>query len=268
MYICEYCGKEFDNCYSLGGHKVHCKMNPNYFRAEQQLNEARKHISQTFTNEELCCQYCGKVVHNKGCLVLHERHCNQNPNRIPCKGNYGKTAGHTAWNKGLTAEDDERIKKYTSKRHQTYIDGKIKPFEHHTEDTKKLISEKRKKYLQEHPDEHVWKRSSKFVSKPCEYLKQQFRDNNIDFVEEYTPFNDYSFSVDIAWPDKKIGIEVNGNQHYNSDGTLKEYYYNRHQIFEDRGWILYELHYSKCYKLDVKDFFDKEILHIFDKSDC
>ena len=30
MYTCEYCGKEFDDCHKLGGHKVHCKQNPKY----------------------------------------------------------------------------------------------------------------------------------------------------------------------------------------------------------------------------------------------
>ena len=27
-YICPYCGKEFNNLYKLGGHKVKCKFNP------------------------------------------------------------------------------------------------------------------------------------------------------------------------------------------------------------------------------------------------
>lgn len=153
--------------------------------------------------------------------------------------------------------------------HERYLAGEIVPSfqgKRHSEETKKILSEKRKQYLKEHPNEHVWKRSNKFVSKPCEYLKQQLKNNNINFVEEYTPFDDYSFSVDIAWPDVKIGIEVNGNQHYNSDGSLVEYYSNRHQIFKERGWKIYEIHYSKCYKLDIKNFIDLENLDIFDKD--
>lgn len=32
------------------------------------------------------------------------------------------------------------------------------------------------------------------------------------------PLDDRSFSLDIAFPEKKIGIEVNGNQHYERNG--------------------------------------------------
>ena len=31
------------------------------------------------------CQYCGKEIGNKGCLVLHEKYCEKNPNRIISK---------------------------------------------------------------------------------------------------------------------------------------------------------------------------------------
>ena len=49
----------------------------------------------------------------------------------------------------------------------------------------------------------------------------------------------------------RIGIEINGNQHYESDGTLKKYYNDRHNLIESSGWKLYELHYSICYDKDV-----------------
>ena len=65
----------------------------------------------------------------------------------------------------------------------------------------------------------------------------------------------HGFSIDIAFPDIKFGIEVNGNQHYNSDGTLKPYYKERHDLIEKSGWILLELHYSSCY---IDDILEKE----------
>lgn len=79
---------------------------------------------------------------------------------------------------------------------------------------------------------------------------------NIEFVEEYSPFNDYHYSIDIAFPDLKLGIEVNGNQHYNKNGELKSYYQERHNIFESRGWKILEVHYSKCYKVNINKFDD------------
>lgn len=112
------------------------------------------------------------------------------------------------------------------------------------EEIKAKISESRKKYLLANPNSHPWKNKDKFQSKPCEYFKQKLREKSIEFVEEYNPLKDRAFSVDIAFPEKMIGIEINGNQHYERNGELKDYYKKRHELIESAGWKLYELHYS------------------------
>lgn len=127
----------------------------------------------------------------------------------------------------------------------------------HSEDTKKLLSISRKKWLEDNPEKHVWKRSDKFKSKPCEHLKDILNDNGFDFIPEYTALNGKSYSIDIAFPNIKIGIEVNGNQHYNNDKTLKDYYLDRKKKIEKEGWVLYDVHYSKVYDdLFVKSLID------------
>jgi hypothetical protein len=116
-----------------------------------------------------------------------------------------------------------------------------------TDDRKKALSKARSDFLRNNPEKHPWKRSDKFKSIPCEKLKEFLREENILFVEEWIPLTDRNFSIDIAFPDIMFGIEVNGNQHYNSDGTLKSYYQERHQLIESAGWKLLELHYSSCF---------------------
>lgn len=113
----------------------------------------------------------------------------------------------------------------------------------------KIISEKRKAWLAANPDKHPWRRKNKFMSPPCEKVKSFLKEKGIRFIEEFQPLLNIgrNFSIDIAFPDKKIGIEVNGNQHYNRDGTLKPYYQNRSDILKEHGWKLYELHYSLAY---------------------
>lgn len=98
----------------------------------------------------------------------------------------------------------------------------------------KLISQKRTQYLKDNPETHVWKRNTKFESVPCNNVKQYLKNKNIEFSEEYNPIQGRSFSIDIAFPISKIGIEINGNQHYNPDGSLKEYYQNRHDFNSSR----------------------------------
>lgn len=119
-----------------------------------------------------------------------------------------------------------------------------------TDEEKKNLSEKRKAYLKVHPDEHPWKRNTKFKSAPCEHLKSVLKER-FKFEEEYTDTRwEHNYSIDIAFLDKKLAIEVNGNQHYTNEGKLNTYFQNRHDYLEKQGWIVLEIHYSWCYKED------------------
>lgn len=144
-------------------------------------------------------------------------------------------------------------------------EGFIKKIKHknkHTDESRKILSYKMSKYLKENPEKCVWKRSDKLKSVPCEVLKKHFKDNCINFVEEYKPLDNRFFSIDIAFPDKKIGIEVNGTQHYNKYGGLKEYYQKRKEEIEKLGWKLFDVHYSKVYK----ESFVNELIYTLKKE--
>lgn len=117
----------------------------------------------------------------------------------------------------------------------------------HTEAAKKKMSDSRKAWLAANPDKHPWKRNSKFESEPCQKLKRALKERSIEFLEEFTPLDERFFSIDISIPALKVGIEVNGEQHYNRDGSLKTYYRERHELIESAGWKLYEIHYSLCF---------------------
>ena len=113
-----------------------------------------------------------------------------------------------------------------------------------------------KKWLKDNPDKHVWKYNDKFISKPCEFLKEMLKNKKLEFVEEYKPLLEYNYSIDIAFTKNKIGIEVNGNHHYETDINnfiLKKYYQKRHDLIEKDGWTLIELHYKKVYNEEIID---------------
>lgn len=113
------------------------------------------------------------------------------------------------------------------------------------------MSIKRTAYLKAHPDAHVWKRNTKFHSVPCEQLKSKLKDI-YTLSEEYTDTQwCHNYSIDIAILDKKIAIEVNGNQHYLPSGELKPYYKDRHDYLIKNGWIVIELHYAKVYQATI-----------------
>ena len=117
-----------------------------------------------------------------------------------------------------------------------------------SEETRRIMSERKKQWCKDNPDKPVWRNPNRFKSPPCEKLKDAIRKNGLVFIEEYMPLKDRSFSIDIAFPEKKIGIEVNGNQHYDKNtGLLLPYYQDRHELIEKEMWRLIEVHFSMVY---------------------
>lgn len=127
----------------------------------------------------------------------------------------------------------------------------LKPFPKHSQESKLKMSQRRKEILAKNPEKHPWKSKDKFKSKPCEQAKSFLKELNVHFIEEFNPeIEGRFFSIDIAMPDKMIAIEINGQQHYNSDGSLKDYYQERHNLLTNNGWKVFEVHYSACFKLE------------------
>ena len=227
------------------------------------------------------CRFCGKEFKRPCALGLHERTCKFNPNRKPLvnhKCNLPKKVGYGNWecSCGLVFNTKNELYKHKHEVHnlemrqknQTcpycglVMENKRKHYRiceqrRHPEtfkwtyEEKKQISNKRKQYLREHPDEHPWKSKDKFVSVPCEKLKNILLEQGYNFNEEYTdPSWEHLYSLDIAFLNEKIDVEVNGNQHYNKDGSLKKYYKLRHEFLESKGWTVIEFQYSNCFKED------------------
>ena len=118
----------------------------------------------------------------------------------------------------------------------------------HTDITKQKIRAARLAYLAR-SGTSAWKAGAKHFSVPCQKWKDFLLSEKICFVEEFLPLKDDGrfFAIDIAFPDRKIGIEINGGQHYNTNGVLKPYYQNRHDLIEKAGWNLYEIPYHLAF---------------------
>lgn len=203
--------------------------------------------------KERTCKHCGNKfdLSNKsnGWMGSHTKWCSKNPNRKEYVKqnlkaidamNKKKKESNVASNQYEKAklENKQVPEGYWKNKNGTFTNKK------HTEETKKIISKKRKEWLKKNPNKHPWRSNNKFKSVPCENVKDILKKNNISYVEEYQPLEDRNFSIDIAFPDIKLGIEINGNQHYDNDGNLTSYYQDRHQVIENSGWKLIELHYS------------------------
>jgi hypothetical protein len=127
----------------------------------------------------------------------------------------------------------------------------LKPSKTHSLETKQKMSTIRKKFLQDNPEKHPWRKPNKHISEPCNKAKEFLNLLGIDFIEEFSPeIEGRFFSIDIAIPDKMIAIEINGGQHYSKDGSLKPYFQERHDLIEKAGWKIFEIHCRACFKLE------------------
>lgn len=196
------------------------------------------------------CKHCKKSFDfSTSEKANHTRWCESNPK---FKEYRTELAARSRLN--ITKESREKQAETLSKAHK---EGTVKSNlpswsgKFHTDESKAILRKKRIEYLETNPDKHPWKRNSKFISEPCELLKKKLREAGLDFVEEYQPLRKRFFSLDISFPDKKIGIEVNGNQHYNPDKTLRKYYQDRHDLIVESGWTLIELPYLEVYRDDI-----------------
>jgi very-short-patch-repair endonuclease len=195
------------------------------------------------------CKWCNESFEiNRLKFAAHVKWCIKNPKRIEHLEKL-RMSRESASSEDSRKRANEKIKEaHKNGRYKgAHENLKGKSGTKHTDETKKKLSEMRKSWLQENPDSHPWRKKSKFLSEPCEFLKNKLIENGVEFVEEYIPLKNRFFSMDIAFLDLKKAIEVNGEQHYNRDRTLKKYYQDRHDLIESDGWKILELHYAECY---------------------
>ena len=181
------------------------------------------------------CPYCNLNILGLAGFeaAQHIRWCELNPSRTRAKIKVCPTCN----------------KEHTNTR-SNYCDKNCSKEKSKDPAVRKKISEGRIAYLVANPELHPWKRKDKHKSKPCGKVKEYLDSKNIKYVEEWQPLSDRFFSIDIAFPDIKLGIEINGNQHYNADGTLSQYYQERHDLIVESGWTLIEVHYSSCFNFE------------------
>lgn len=242
---CQYCHKEFNRACGLSIHELTCKNNPN-----------RKHLENHVCNfphsdanpDGWTCKVCGSKFRIRSELFSHISESNHRviPNHKKelhkcqyCNKEWITTISHF----------HNHENHCTANPNRSAMKGRP-----HSNEEKKLISEKRKEYLAAHPDKHVWKRHSKFTSVSCNDLKEFLRFNNYSFIEEASIIPNRNFAVDICFPDKMIAIEVNGNQHYDTTTMeLSSYYQERHDIIESFGWTVIEVPYNKAYSNEFRN---------------
>jgi len=115
-----------------------------------------------------------------------------------------------------------------------------------SEETKKKISESRKKYLMQNPDKVPYKLNhySKGPSYPETYFDEIFQSKFK--YEKYLQIGYYH--IDFAITTKKIAIEVDGDQHY-LDEKIVESDKRKNKYLIDKGWDIIRIKWSDYQKM-------------------
>lgn len=185
------------------------------------------------------CKWCEKSFDTsfkpKGWMANHVRWCSKNPTskRIKIKEYFCIICGKVHFNRKRKTCSDE-----------CYEKSKRRP--------KEICSIKRKEFLKNNKNKHNWSLYKNKESEPERLFKEIISKYNLNIIQYYIPpENDRFFELDFADKDNKIAFEINGNQHYEFNGDLKEYYKKRHDYFKYRGWNLIEIHYLICFNEDA-----------------
>lgn len=121
---------------------------------------------------------------------------------------------------------------------------------HLPEEMKRKISERMKKFCLENPKNvpYIRNHSSK-QSYPESYFEDLLKKENIFCEKEY---HILTYWVDFCWPNKKLILEINGEQHY-VDKKIVNHDKIRLEKLKNIGWTVKIIRWSKWQSLNKEE---------------
>lgn len=193
------------------------------------------------------CPHCGKEYSKMGIgLHIWRNHTEEGNKFDPNKG--FKAGTRKGWNKGLTKETDERVRKGGETYKNRVKTGEIIPPQTGrplSEEHKKKISESMKLAHKEHRAHNIgecrWKCELSYPEQFfIEVIKNEFQDQN--YIREYYILG---YSLDFAWVDKKLEIEIDGEQHEKIENKIHDQ--QRDQNLKDNGWKILRIKWKEMF---------------------
>jgi very-short-patch-repair endonuclease len=198
------------------------------------------------------CEFCGKEYSIKGIGSHVWRNHGQGVDWSPTP------KGKPPWNKGLSKETDDRVKRESQKVSESLKGKKRNPLSK-SHRIKIALSMKKA-----HASGIAWNiGKSRWNNKPSypevffmRVISNEFEDKN--YQREYSF---HRFSLDFAWIHKKKCIEIDGNQH-DKFIEQKERDIQKEKLLNEDGWQCLRIKWKDIYKdtkhwiCIAKDFID------------
>lgn len=192
------------------------------------------------------CTYCEKICKNENSLRNHQRLCKLNPNRQ--ESSFKKhheeirLGNRLSWNSGLDISDPRianvgKAISLATKGKTGYLpslDQKLKTSQSmkkaHSEGRAWNIGKSRWNNKKSYPEEFFTK-----------VISNEFNDKN--YVSEYSLG---VFALDFAWIDKRLCIEIDGDQHQRFQ-EYKDRDARKDKFIADSGWKVLRIEWKKMY---------------------
>ena len=240
-YTCEQCGKEHDGSYGSG------RFCSKTCRAKFIASKVKHHVcnfnSKPHSKGNWKCKHCENVFETRKLLIEHNKQLHPQF----CNGG--------GWNRGLTKETNEIVKKRGETLSNNLKSGKTKNVwvgRHHSEETKKKISEIMKQKLAngEIITPYIRNHHSKGPSYPEQYFMDVFKNANINVEYDY---HVGLYQLDFANPKTKRYVEIDGDQHY-FDKRIVDHDIKRTENLSEKGWVLItRIKWSEFQKLSLSE---------------
>jgi very-short-patch-repair endonuclease len=120
----------------------------------------------------------------------------------------------------------------------------------HTEESKKIMREKRLEFMKNNPDKTAWRLSN--VSYPEKlYIESNGLDKKYSIIREYSVF---PYFIDFAFVNQMVAIEIDGSQHLLPE--RKESDDNKDKLLNDLGWFVVRISENEI-KTNIDEVFNK-----------
>lgn len=202
--------------------------------------------------ENNICPYCNRKFKSKLGVSCHIKICKQNPNFDKELYNRKYKHGHQVWNKGLTKETDERVKKCGETYSKHLHDGTFIPYwlgRKHSEETKEKLREIMNKIFEENGNPGWKGRLWNELSYPEQYFKEVFEKENIP-LKFHLSIGKYE--LDFYNEDIKKYVEIDGEQHYRFQENVKRDKH-RDNYLNKLGWKGIRIKWSDYKKLNYEE---------------
>ena len=131
----------------------------------------------------------------------------------------------------------------------------------HTEESKKIMREKRLEFMKNNPEKTAWRLSNvSYPEKLCiEYIEKNGLDKKYSIVREYSVF---PYFVDFAFINEMVAVEIDGSQHLLP--KRKERDNKKDKLLNDLGWLVIRIS-EKEIKTNIENVFNEIVSILKDK---